>query len=91
MTRKEFYLKSIISMAGNKAFAVVPRALDVDAIAQSATSLVCMVDEEWPEAFDEEPADDFVRIAREEIGRAIEDCTETLRTINDIRAKLWKD
>ena len=91
MTRKEFYLRSIIAMAGNKAFAVVPRALDVEAITKSAAQLLKAVDEEWPEAFNEEPADDFVRIAREEIGRAIEDCTETLRTINDIRAKLWKD
>lgn len=77
-------------MAGNKAFAVVPRALDVEAITKSASQLLKAVDEVWPEAFDE-PGERTRIIVDHEIDNALNAVSETLEAIKEVREQLWKD
>ena len=72
MTRKEFYLKTIISMAGNPNYVNVTelpvekeddgvaysRILDKDEIMEDADGLLRRVEGVWPDVFDTEPNGD---------------------------------
>lgn len=65
MTKKEFYLKSIISMAGNANYVEVKPFEDTETITHTllteeilmdADRLMRETENEWPDAFDKEPA-----------------------------------
>ncbi len=90
MTRKEFYLKSIIAMAGNSAFAIEPRKLDYVAINENANNLLLIAGDEWPEAFDQ-PGERTRIIVDHEIDNALNAVSETLEAIKEVREQLWKD
>lgn len=65
MTREEFYLKSIIAMAGNPNYvevapfeddqSCITHVLRKDEILMDAERLLSEAEKEWPEAFDKKP------------------------------------
>lgn len=65
MTKKEFYLKSIIAMAGNKNYVEVApskddkscicHTLQTEEIIMDAERLMTAAEKEWPDVFTEEP------------------------------------